>query len=187
MGEAVGQVTELLIDWSSGSEDSRDRLMQLVYDELRRLAASQLRGERSGHTLQATALVNEAYLRLVDQTRVQWRNRAQFFGIAAQLMRRILVDHARRHRALKRGGPATKLSLDESLTPGKQRDFDLVALDEALGNLAAMDPRLAEVVEMRFFGGLTVEETAEVIGTSTATVKRDWATARAWLFRALAP
>lgn len=178
-------VTELLLEWGGGDEASRDRLMQVVYDELRRVAAAQLRHERPDHTLQPTALVNEAYVRLVDQTRVQWRNRAQFFGIAARLMRRILVDHARRQRALKRGGDATRLSLDEELVGGPQQDMDLVALDEALGELTTIDERLAAVVEMRFFGGLTVEETAAVTGTSPATVKRDWSTARAWLFRAL--
>lgn len=185
MAKQSDQVTELLLDWSGGSESSRDSLMRLVHDELRRVAASQLRGERRDHTLQPTALVNEAYLRLVDQTRIQWRNRAQFFGIAAQLMRRILVDHARRERAAKRGGPLRNLSLDERLVPGAQRGIDLVALDEALGKLTLLDKRLTEVVEMRFFGGLTVEETAAVLEVSPATVKRDWATARAWLFRAL--
>lgn len=180
-----GAVTELLLDWGAGDGEARERLMQLVYEELHRIAGGKLRGERVGHTLQATALVNEAYMRLVDQTRVQWRNRAHFFGIASQLMRRILVDHARRRYAGKRGGGAPRLSLGDVSVPSAGGDVDLIELDDALARLAKLDPRLAKLVELRFFGGLTVEEVAEVQGMSTATVKRDWAAARAWLYRAL--
>ncbi len=187
MGEPGEEsVTELLLAWGHGDTTSRNRLLELVYDELRRLAATQLRRERPEHTLQATALVNEAYLRLVDQTRVQWRNRAHFFAIAARLMRRILVDHARRHGAAKRGGGVAPLALAEGMVSGAQA-VDLVQLDEALDRLAGLDPRCAEIVEMRFFGGLTVEETAGALGLSAATVKREWAAARAWLHRALSP
>lgn len=177
------RVTELLLDWSEGDHESRERLMDLVYQELRRIAGAQLRGERRDHTLQATALVNEAYLRLIDQTRVQWRNRAHFFGIAAQLMRRILVDHARRQRAAKRGGGATVLAINEEVAAGIERDFDLVALDDALAQLYAFDARAAQLVELRFFGGLTIEEASEVMKLSPATIKREWRTARAWLHR----
>ncbi len=180
------RVTELLLGWSAGDDASRERLMGLVYDELRRIAGAQLRRERRDHTLQATALVNEAYLRLVDQTRVQWRNRAHFFGIAAQLMRRILVDHARRQRAAKRGGGATLLAINEEIAAGPERDFDLVVLDDALEQLQAFDPRAAQLVELRFFGGLTIEETGEVMQLSPATIKREWNTARAWLHREIA-
>lgn len=176
-------MTELLLGWSDGDDESRAQLMDLVYQELRRIAGAQLRGERRDHTLQATALVNEAYLRLIDQTRVQWRNRAHFFGIAAQLMRRILVDHARRQRAAKRGGGATVLAINEEVAAGLERDFDLVALDDALAQLQAFDARAAQLVELRFFGGLTIEETSEVMQLSPATIKREWSTARAWLHR----
>ncbi len=177
------RVTELLLGWSEGDDESRDRLMDIVYQELRRIAGAQLRGERRGHTLQATALVNEAYLRLVDQNRVQWKNRAHFFGIAARLMRRILVDHARRQRAEKRGGGATLLAINEEVVAGPERDFDLVALDDALEELQSFDARAAQLVELRFFGGLTIEETSEVMELSPATIKREWSTARAWLHR----
>lgn len=177
------RMTELLLGWSDGDDESRAQLMDLVYQELRRIAGAQLRGERRDHTLQATALVNEAYLRLIDQTRVQWRNRAHFFGIAAQLMRRILVDHARRQRAAKRGGGATVLAINEEVAAGLERDFDLVALDDALAQLQAFDARAAQLVELRFFGGLTIEETSEVMQLSPATIKREWSTARAWLHR----
>ena len=175
------RVTELLLGWSEGDDESRERLMDIVYQELRRIAGAQLRGERSGHTLQATALVNEAYLRFVDQNRVQWKNRAHFFGIAARLMRRILVDHARRQRAEKRGGGATVLVINEDVVAGPERDFDLVALDDALEKLQSFDARAAHLVELRFFGGLTIEETSEVMELSPATIKREWSTARAWL------
>ena len=158
--------------------------MPLVYEELRRLAGAQLRSERSGHTLQATALVNEAYLKLVDQKRTRWRNRAHFFAIAARLMRRILVDHARRARALKRSA-GRRVTLDEALALAPEPDVDLVALDDAMEALGGLDPNLTRLVELRFFGGLTIEETAEVLDVSPATVKREWASARAWLFRRL--
>lgn len=178
-------VTTLLIDWSNGDRSALDRLMPLVYDQLRHMAARYMHQENPGHTLQSTALVHEAYFKLIDQDRVQWRNRAQFFGVAAQMLRRILVDHARTAKAQKRGGVAQKLSLDEAMdTPG-MRELDLIALDDALVALAEIDPQQSRVIEMRFFAGLTVEETAEALDISPATVKRDWVTAKAWLFREL--
>lgn len=186
MSHPQSNVTELLLDWNRGNEEALDELMPLVYAELHRLAASYLKRERRGHTLQATALVNEAYMLLVDQTRVEWQNRAHFLGIAARLMRRILVDHARRRRADKRGGGARRVTLDETLlADGEGHDLDLVALDGALRELAETDERLGRLVELRYFGGLTIDETAEVLEVSPATVKRDWVTARAWLYRAL--
>lgn len=182
MTPASGDVTGLLLQWNEGSQEARERLIALVYQELRRLAARALRSERSDHTLQPTALVHEAYLKLVDQRKVQWRNRAHFFAVAAGLMRRILVDHARRHRAARRGGTAPKMSIAEDAVaaPGGP-DVDLIALDVALTELHAFDPDQSRVVELRFFGGLTVEETAEAVGASRATVQRDWSMARAWL------
>jgi RNA polymerase sigma factor (TIGR02999 family) len=159
-----------------------EELLPLVYQELRRLAAGYLRRERAGHTLQPTALVHEAYLRMVDQTQVRWQNRAHFFGVAAQMMRRILVDHARSQHAEKRGGDVQKLSLDENIDVSGDRASELVALDEALERLAEIDPQKSRVVELRFFGGLSVEETAEVLGVSAPTVKRHWRLAKAWLF-----
>lgn len=176
-------VTQLLEELNGGDKAALDRLMPLVYDELHRLASRYLRKERPGHTLQATALVNEAYMRIVDQKNVSWQNRAHFFGIAAQLMRRILVDHARSRLYAKRGGGAFRLTLDEALALPDQRDLDLVALDDALKALADLDPRQSRIVELRYFGGLTVEETAEVLGISPATVKRDWVWARTWLYK----
>lgn len=176
-------VTQLLLDWRDGNKEALDKLIPLVYDELRRLADHYLRRERPDHTLQATALVHEAYFRLVDQRNVDWQNRAQFFGIAAGLMRRILLEHARSHRAAKRGGDKQKLSLDEAMGLSKERDVDLVALDEALDLLAALDPRQSRIVELRFFGGLTIEETAEVLGVSPITVHREWRVTKAWLLR----
>jgi RNA polymerase sigma factor (TIGR02999 family) len=176
-------VTQILQEVSGGDKDAPARLMPLVYDELRRLADHYLRQERPDHTLQPTALVHEAYLKLIDQTRVDWQNRAHFFGVAAQLMRRILVDHARRHRASKRGGFQQKLTLDEAVDYSQPRDLDLVALDDALNALAQMDARQSQIVELRFFGGLTIEETAEALGVSPATVKVDWSMAKAWLRR----
>jgi RNA polymerase sigma factor (TIGR02999 family) len=178
---AVG-VTGLLLDWSKGDRGALERLMPLVYDELHHIARRHLQAEDPDHTLQSTALVHEAYLRLVDQDRVQWQNRAHFFGVAAQLIRRILLDHARRRHAAKRGGGATILCLDEGLVALQQREVDLVALDEALNRLAELDPQQAHVVELRFFAGLTIVETAESLGVSRATVQRDWVTAKAWLF-----
>jgi RNA polymerase sigma-70 factor (ECF subfamily) len=176
-------VTQILQEVSGGDREAPARLMPLVYDELRRLADHYLRGERPDHTLQPTALVHEAYLKLIDQTRVDWQNRAHFFGVAAQLMRRILVDHARRHQAEKRGGFRQKLTLDEAVDYSQTRDVDLVKLDDALTALAKFDARQSRIVELRFFGGLTIEETAEAIGISPATVKVDWSMAKAWLRR----
>jgi RNA polymerase sigma factor (TIGR02999 family) len=177
-------VTLLLIQWSQGDSAALDALLPLVYDELRRLAQGYLSHEQPGHTLSSTALVHEAYLRLVKQKDVTWQNRAHFFAVAARMMRRILVDHARSHNYAKRGGGAMTLSLDESLVPAApQRDLDLVALDDALEALARLDERQSRMVELRFFGGLSIEETSEVLGVSAPTVKRDWASARAWLFR----
>ena len=174
-------ITALLKDWSGGDRAALEKLMPVVYEELRRLAAAHLRSERSDHTLQPTALVHEAYLRLADQRSVEWANRAHFFSIAARIMRRILVDHARRRRALKRDGGGLRLTLAEAST--EDRGPELLALDTALTSLEALDPRQARIVELRFFGGLSVEETAEAAGISTATVKREWRTARAWLRR----
>ena len=162
-----------------------ERLVAAVYPELRAIAASYLRRERPGHTLQPTALVNEAYMRLVDQRRVTWQNRAHFFSVAASLMRRILVDHARAKRAEKRAGSYTRVTFDDARVPAAERDVDLVALDDALSDLAAKDPELARLVELRYFAGLTTKETAEVLGVSTSTVEREWVAARAWLYRAL--
>jgi RNA polymerase sigma factor (TIGR02999 family) len=178
-------VTTLLQAWGGGDRDALDEMLPAVYAELHRLARARLRGERADHTLQATALVNEAYLRLVDQTRVQWQNRAHFFGTAAQMMRRILVDHTRGRRSAKRGGNAVRVELDEALAVAETRDVDLLALDAALERLEALDPRQASLVVQRFFGGLTIEETAESLGISAATAKRDWATAKLWLRREL--
>jgi RNA polymerase sigma-70 factor, ECF subfamily len=177
------EITRLLVEWGNGDQQALERLTPLVYEELHRLARRYLRQERQGHTLQSTALVHEAYLKLVGQHSVRWQNRAQFFGIAAQLIRRILVDYARNKHAAKRGADAPKLSLDEALAVPGERDLDLVALDDALETLAKLDPRQSRLVELRFFAGLTVEETAEVLQMSPATVKRDWTAAKAWLFR----
>jgi RNA polymerase sigma factor (TIGR02999 family) len=176
-------VTRLLVDWSNGDQAALEELTPLVYGELRRLAGRYLRRERPDHTLQSTALVHEAYMRLIDQRSVRWQNRAHFFGVAAQLIRRILVDHARGRMAAKRGAAVCKLSLDEAIeTPGA-RDLDLAALDDALNALARIDLQQSRIVELRFFTGLSIEETAEVLHISPATVKRDWTTAKAWLFR----
>ena len=178
-------VTQLLVAWGSGDEDALEKLTPLVYANLRGLARHYMAGERPGHTLQATALVNEAYLRLVDLTRVEWQNRAHFFAIAAQVMRRILVDFARSRGQQKRGGGLHKTSLDQALVISAQPDQDLVALDDALQALAALDPRKVQVVEMRFFGGLEEKEIAAVLKISVDTVQRDWKAARAWLYREL--
>ena len=175
------EVTQLLVKLSAGDRSALDDLLPLVYDELRRLADRYLRRERSDHTLQATALVNEAYLRLVDQN-VPWQNRAHFFGVAAEMMRRILVDHARSHQAQKRGSGGIKLSLDDALNMSDERASDLIALDEALSALAAFDPQKSRIVELRFFAGLSIEETARVLGIGTATVIRQWKMAKAWLY-----
>jgi len=178
-----GDVTRLLSDWSNGDRRALDELLPLVYDELRHLANAYLKRERDGHTLQSTALVHEAFLRLVNQHDVQWQGRAHFFGIAAQMIRRILVDHARAQRAAKRGAGAVRIELGEELAVAQQRDLDLIVLDDALERLATMDERQSRIVELRFFAGLSVEDTADVMGISTATVKREWSSARAWLFR----
>ncbi len=182
---ASQDVTQLLVDWSNGDQAALERLLPLVNDELRRLARRYMRREGPGHTLQTSALVNEAYLRLIDQKNVQWQNRAHFFGIAAQLMRRILIDHARSHHYAKRGGGASKVSLDEAAAVKDARADELLAVDEALEKLTALDPRKGRVVELRFFGGLSLEETAEVMGISSPTVQREWRAAKAWLHRML--
>lgn len=171
------------MNWGQGDQGAREALIPLVYDELRRLARRYLRRERPDHTLQSAALVNEAYLRLIRQDRPQWQNRAHFFGVAAQLMRHILVDHARNRAAAKRGAGAPRLTLDPDVALPRTRDVDLVALDDALNQLAALDPQQSRLVELRFFGGLSIEETSVVLSVSPATVKREWATARAWLQR----
>ncbi|MGA8489368.1 MAG: sigma-70 family RNA polymerase sigma factor [Terriglobales bacterium] len=177
-----GEVSTLLQAWSAGDQAALDKLTPIVYRELHRLARYYMRGEHAGHSLQATALVNEAYLRLADYKRMRWENRAHFFAVSAQLMRRILVDHARRHNQ-KRGADFTHCSLEETAEVGPGHDQDLVALDDALQVLARLDLRKARVIELRFFGGLSVEETAEVLKISAVTVMRDWTTARAWLYR----
>ena len=176
-------VTQLLVQWSKGDREALEALVPLVYEELRRVARYYLRQEKQNHTLSSTALVHEAYLRLVSQKEVTWQNRAHFFGVAAQMMRRILVDHARRYAYAKRGGGALTLALDEVVATPQRRAIDLVALDDALDSLAKLDQRQSRMVELRFFGGLSIEETSEVLGVSTPTVKREWASARAWLFR----
>ncbi len=181
----TGEVSGLLRAWSDGDRAALDRLTPIVYDELRRLARHYMRRERPGHSLQTTALVNEAYMRLVDYKRMQWQNRSHFFAVSAQLMRRILVEHARRHN-LKRGGGVQHISIEETALVGGDRAANLVALDHAMEALAKFDPRKVRVVEMRFFGGLSVEETAEVLKVSPVTVMRDWSTAKAWLYRELA-
>ncbi|HEX3184365.1 MAG TPA: sigma-70 family RNA polymerase sigma factor [Pyrinomonadaceae bacterium] len=188
------EVTELLVAWTAGDKAALDELMPVVYDELRRLAKNHLSGERPDHTLQTTALVHEAYLRLVDQKSVNWQNRAQFFGIAAQMMRRILINHAKDRQAKKRQGYATKVSLDqqpptvsldEAVSFFEKREVDLMALDQALNDLAILDPQQTRVVELRFFGGLTIDEVSSVLGISPATTKREWDSAKLWLRRQL--
>src|SRR5437763_13607475 len=184
-------ITQLFIEWSKGDQKALDKLMPLVYSELRRLAGNYLRRERLGHTLQPTALVNEAYLKLIDQKNAKWQNRTQFYGVAAQLMRRILVDHARQHQAAKRGGSdQQRLSITSAGQLGAKQltnepAVDLLALHEALNELAEIDPQQSRIVELKFFGGLSIEETAEVLGVGHATVERDWKMARAWLRRKL--
>lgn len=179
------EITQLLAEWSEGNQAALDQLYPLVYNELRRLAHGYLRRERKGHTLQTTALINEAYLRLVDQKQVHWANRSHFFGISAQIMRRILIDHARRYDYAKRGGGAQRISLDEAAVVAKQRGQALLMLDEALKSLAKIDPRRSQVVELRYFGGLNNEEIAGVLKISENTVTRDWNMARAWLYQEL--
>ena len=179
------EVTRLLLDWSNGDKTALDKLMPLIYEELRRLAHRYMSRERAGHTMQTTALVNEAYVRLINRKNVHWQDRAHFFAIAAELMRTILVDHARSHATAKRGGGAHKLSLEEALVVSHERAAEVVALDEALNALAVIDPKQSRIVELRFFGGLTIEETAEVLDLSAATIKREWTTAKAWLYHEL--
>lgn len=176
------EVTELLRRWSRGDVAARESLVPLVYDELRRLARYYLASQRSDHTLQSTAIVHEAYLRLAGRDHVQWENRGHFFAVAAQLMRRILVDHARKRNAAKRGGAQLTLLVDEAVEPSSQRELDLVALDDALKALAELDARQSRIVELRFFGGLSIEDTSRLLEISPATVKREWSTARAWLY-----
>lgn len=178
-------VTRLLLDWRDGDKAALDALMPLVYDELRRLAAGQLRHERPDHTLQPTALVNEAYLQLVEQRQMNWQTRAHFFGAAANLMRRILVDHARAHNAAKRGGDAVRVSLSDVTALIEQQSIEVLLLDQALNELQALDPELARLVELRYFAELSIEETAEVLALSPATVKRHWNSAKVWLHRRL--
>jgi RNA polymerase sigma factor (TIGR02999 family) len=185
MKPSPNEVTRLLLAWSTGDRAALDKLVPLVHDELHRLAHHYMKQERTGHTLQTTALVNEAYVRLIDQRSVQWQNRAHFFAIAAQGMRRILVDYARARRYAKRGGEARQVTLDESAIVSRQRGAELVALDEALTDLAACDSRKSQIVELRFFGGLNIEETAEVMGLSASTVQREWRSAKAWLYQAI--
>ena len=178
-------VTTLLLEWSNGNNDALNELTPLVYNELRQLAARHLRRERSGHTLQSTALVHEAYLRLVEQRRVQWHDREHFFAIASRLIRRILVSHARARNSWKRGGGQTMVAVEESIAMVQPRDFDLLALDEALEALSQADPQQARIVELRFFGGVSIEGAATVLGISVSTANRDWNMARAWLYREL--
>lgn len=177
------RVSQLLRNWGQGDQGAREALIPLVYDELRRVARRHLRRERPDHTLQSAALVNEAYLRLIRQDQPQWQNRAHFFGVAAQMMRHILVDHARNRRAAKRGAGVPRLSLEAEVALPRERDLDIVALDDALNRLAELDLQQSRVVELRFFAGLSIEETSAVLGISPATVKREWATARMWLQR----
>jgi RNA polymerase sigma factor (TIGR02999 family) len=179
------QITQLLLAWGNGDQRALEELMPLVYAELRKVAARRLRRQRPGHTLQTTALVNEAYLRLIDASQVRWQNRAHFFAVSAQFMRRILVDFARERQNLKRGGGAQRVSLDEGVALAPERGEDLLALDEALDRLAALNARQARVVELRYFGGLSEEETAEALKISLRTVQRDWNLARLWLYREL--
>lgn len=180
-------VTQLLVAWGNGDQAARDRLMSVVYDELHRLAQRYMRRESPGHTLQTSALVNEAFLRLVDQKNVQWQNRAHFYGIAAQMMRRILVDYARSRSSSKRGGGVHELSLEETLIVSNERTAEVVAVHEALDELTKFDARKGQIVELRFFAGLSIEETAEVLGVSPGTVMRDWTLAKAWLRKEISP
>jgi len=179
------EITRLLLAWGQGDQTALERLMPLVYEELRRLARRHMNRQRPGHTLQTTALVNEAYLRLIDSSQVQWQNRAHFFAVSAQLMRRILVDFARSRKSLKRGAEARQITLDDSLEVSSERGADMIALDDALNALAEMNPRQSQIVELRYFGGLSEEEIAEALKISPRTARRDWSLARAWLYREL--
>lgn len=180
---SANEVTKLLLDWGNGDKAALDKLFPAVYQELRRLARNHMRRERADHTLQTSALVNEAYLRLVDYKQVHWQNRAHFYAVAAQAMRRILVDYARAHRAAKRGAGGQKVSLDEAAIISEERAEELLALDNALNRLEQLDDRKCRIVEMRYIGGLSVEEVAEVVGISARTVEREWRAAKAWLYR----
>lgn len=185
MASSPQRVSQLLVAWGDGDQAALEELMPLVYDELRRLAHHYMSRERPGHTLQTSGLLNEACLRLVDQENIQWQDRAHFFGISARLMRQVLVDYARRRHYAKRGGDARQVSLDEAMIVSRERAADVVDLDEALNRLAEIDPRQSQIVELRFFGGLSIEETAEVLSVSEGTVMRDWTLAKAWLRRAI--
>ncbi|HSE43614.1 MAG TPA: sigma-70 family RNA polymerase sigma factor [Acidobacteriota bacterium] len=180
---APKEISQLLSAWSNGDQEALDKLTPLVYEELHRIAGRYMRRENPGHTLQTSALVNEAYIKLIDQKNVQWQNRAHFFGIAAQLMRRILVDHARKRARVRRGAGATKLSLNETAIVAQSRDTEFILIDNALKNLARIDPSKSRIVEMRFFAGLTTEEIAEVEKVSPSTIEREWRKAKAWLYR----
>jgi RNA polymerase sigma factor (TIGR02999 family) len=184
-GERKNQVTQILHDWSGGDREAPERLMPLVYDEMRRIARSFISRERQGHTLQPTALVNEVYLRLVDQNSLTWQSRAHFYSVAASMMRRVLIDHARAHATEKRGGGAIRLSIEDVQVPVEERAANFVAMDEALERLSQFNERGRKIVEMRFYAGMSEEEIAEVLGVSTRTVLRDWKAARVWLFREL--
>jgi RNA polymerase sigma-70 factor (ECF subfamily) len=186
MDDSRGEVTRLLGELSGGNQDAYERLLPLVYEELRRLASSYFRRERGDHTLQPTALVHEAYMKMVDQRVIRWESRGHFLGVAATLMRRILLDYARSHDAQKRGGAQQKVLLEDGMALTEQRAVEMIALDGALTRLAEIDPEQSRIVELRFFGGLSVEETAEILGMSTATVKRYWNSAKAWLYREIA-
>jgi RNA polymerase sigma factor (TIGR02999 family) len=185
MTPTPGSITRLLVDWRDGDKTALDRLVPLVYREMRRLAGYYMRRQRADHSLQTSALINEAYLRLIDHKNMRWENRAHFYAVAAQAMRRILVDHARSRGYQKRGGGAIKVSFDEAVVGAEERAAELIALDDALKDLAVMDPRKSQIVELRYFGGLSVDETAEVIGVSPVTVMREWRSAKGWLLRAI--
>jgi RNA polymerase sigma-70 factor (ECF subfamily) len=182
---AEDNLTGLLHDWREGDKAALDRLTPIVYDELRRIAHRYVQRERNGHTLQTTALVNEAYLRLAGQQRVDWQNRAHFFAVTAQVMRHILIDHARRRRYAKHGGEIQQVPIEDATLMSEQRAAELIALDEALDELGKLDPRKSQVVELRYFGGLSLEETAEILEVSLMTVRRDWRAAKAWLYKAV--
>jgi RNA polymerase sigma factor (TIGR02999 family) len=185
MEDSPKTITQLLIEWRSGDKAALDALIPIVHQELSKLAKHYLRGERAGHTLQTSALVNEVYLRLVDHENINWQNRAHFFGVAAQAMRHVLVDYARKRKSEKRGGNMVQVSIDEAMTVVEEKAIDLIALDDALTDLEKLDERKSRIVELRYFGGLSVEETAEVIDVAPITVMRDWQTAKAWLLRAI--
>ncbi len=185
MTPSQNEVTKLLVDWGDGNQAALEELMPLVYGELHRIAHRRMGRERAGHTLQTSALVNEAFVRLVDQRRVKWRNRAHFFAVCAQLMRRVLVDYARGRLYAKRGGGAIKVSLDEGVAAAEGQTAEVIALDDALKSLAEIDPRKSQIVELRYFGGLSIEETAQALDVSPGTVMREWTLAKAWLFRTI--